>query len=118
MSGSPERHAYLYTYTQDPVHIWRVFEAFVVFEDASARREATLYYADETGAFRMVRERHLSNRNSAHAWVRASELPDLAADIERDYAARQCWHEALEDVRQFMERRRQALAAPPPPETE
>lgn len=99
------RAAYLYTLTLNGGgHDWRVYEALI---QAELQPEvAQLVYVDEDGHLRTIVERHIRSRNSAHAWVRASELDLLAEDVEQDYEARRLWKLALDDVRGFVAARK------------
>lgn len=95
-----------YFYTLDGTH-WRVFEALI---GQPVGESKLVVYLDSAGKIRVTNERHLNERNSGHAWVYAHEFELLAADVERDYAARQLWHKALADVKRI----RRELLKPSP----
>lgn len=94
------RLLYVYDY-YPPSDEWRVYEALMLHALCD---EMLMVLVDDTGAMRVVKERHLSKRNSAAFFVYDHEFHLLAADIESDWQKRHCWRLAYEDVQRLKAR--------------
>lgn len=94
--------AYIYTpYAGPPDGEWRVWEALIFGEIPFAAGKFRLLVHGAGGGLFVIDEYHLKVRTSAICWVRAEEFELLATEIEADYARRQCWHAAYNDVQRI-----------------
>lgn len=94
--------AYIYTpYAGAPDGEWRVWEALILSEVPFAAGKCRLLVHGAGGGLFVIEAHHLKARTSAICWVRAEEFEMLAADIEADYARRQCWRDAFNDVQRI-----------------
>lgn len=94
------RLLYVYDYYA-PDYEWRVYEALMLHAICD---EMLMVLVDDNGAMRVVKERHLSRRNSASFFVYDHEFRLLAAEIEADWQNRRCWRLAYEDVQRLKAR--------------
>lgn len=95
-------HIYIRTYIFDhearQPKPWRIYEGLLL---KNGDKQSRVCFINQNDSMQIELIEHISKRNSAHAWVFASEFDLLYQSEREDWESRHCWREAWDDAQRI-----------------